>query len=219
MNLALFKKHLGDLKILDISAVQIRDFLGARAKTVEPATLHQAFRVLRSFFNWCRREGFIEKSPMENIKAPKLVKKVIPTYTREEIQAMLAVCPLKKFKGARDRAIISIFLDAGIREAELVGMKLNDVDFRGGAIKVFGKGDKERIVHISEKARQALWRYMILRDLKAGNNQRVFLSESGKSLTEDGLRTVIKKIGRAAGVQEVYIHKFRHTCAMAFLRR
>jgi site-specific recombinase XerD len=217
LNLNQFKTHVGDLKIGDVTALHVRDFMASR-RTKSTYTQHQAFRVLRTFFRWCIAEGFIEKYPMANIKAPELEQKVIQTFTREEIQKMLAVCNVKKFIGARNRAIIALFLDTGMREAELVGLTLNDVDFRGGAIKLKGKGRKERIVHINDKARQSLWKYMLIRDVKCPKTElRLFLSEEMRPFTLDGLRTTITKIGKAAGVK-AHCHKFRHSCAIIFLR-
>jgi len=217
-NLQLFIKRVGDLKLVDVDQFHVREYLAERLKGRSSHTGHQAFRVLRSFFNWSIREGFIATSPLHNIQAPKLESKVVQTYTREEVQRMIAECPQKKFLGSRNQAMISCLIDTGMRESELVGLTVDNVDFRGGAMKIRGKGNKERIVHINEKARQALWKYMLLRDLKATRAQTIlFLSEEMRPITRRGLLSIIVKIGKDAGVK-ANVHKFRHSCAIEFLR-
>ena len=216
-NLQLFLKQTGNLKLAEVTPLHARAFMAERIRGRSAHTGHQAFRVLRSFFNWCIREGFVEITPLHNIQAPKLESKVIETYSREDVQKLLALCPQKKFLGARNRAIISCLIDTGMRESELVGLSIKNVDFRGGAMKIKGKGNKERIVHINEKARQALWKYMLLRDLKAPQAQILFLSEEMRPLTRRGLLTIISKIGKEVGVKAT-VHKFRHSCAIEFLR-
>jgi len=216
-NLNLFLKHIGDLKIGAINVYHVRDFMAERKKTVNPSTQHQGFRVLRSFFNWCQAEGFLEVSPMKNINAPELHSREIKTYTLQEVQAMQAVCKKTDFRGARNRAMIAMLIDTGIRESEIVNLKVSMVNFKEGAIKVIGKKDKERTVHISSKAQKELWKYMILRDTGGRAKEHLFLSEEMKPLTPDGLRTIIRKVGLAAGVR-AGVHKFRHTFAIEYLR-
>ncbi|MCK9569845.1 tyrosine-type recombinase/integrase [Candidatus Pacearchaeota archaeon] len=225
-NLKRFLGHTGDLKIRDITVHHCRDYqawrsvnnLSGRRKEVSAYTLHQSYRVLNAFFNWCIKEGFVEKNPMANIKPPDLGKNIIQTYTREDIQSLLSACPAKDFRGARNRAIIAMLLDTGIREDELITLNMDKIDYKGGALEVIGKKKKKRIVHISDKCRQALWRYVLLRDAKAPvHERRLFLSEEMRPLTGKGLLTIISRLGGKVGVH-AYIHKFRHTCAIEFLR-
>ena len=222
-NLGLLLKSAGDLPLQEISNLHVRGFLAGRAQATKASTVHQAFRVCRSFFNWCVREGFLEKTPMLNIKPPKIGRKVIKTYSMEEIHALNDQCNDKRFLGARNKAIIAVLLDTGIREGELVGLDVNNVDFRSGVIKVKGKGDKERIVKISDKSRKALNKYLFFRDDQINHvdspapRDRVFLSEEGRPMTGKGVLTTISRLGKAAGVK-TYIHKFRDTCATEFLR-
>ena len=223
LNLSLFTKHTGDIKLQDLSAVHIRAFLAMRSENCEPATVHSAFRSIRTFCNWNVREGFLEKTPFVNIKAPKLDKKIIATYSKIEIQSLLLQCNDKSFLGSRNKALISILLDSGIRESEITNLDTKSIDFRSGIIRVKGKGRKERIVKISDKAIKALGRYMFLREDQIAHVDRpdpkdkVFLSEEGRALTRTGLLTIIRKLGKSAGVK-AYIHKFRHTFAIEWLR-
>jgi site-specific recombinase XerD len=219
-NLNLFQKHAGTMKLAEVSALQIRDFLGIRAQTTKPATVHSAFRTLRTFFNWCLNEGLLETQPMQNIKPPKLDQKIIPTFTGDDIKRLLNACKHKTFTGERNKAIILCLVDSGIRITELINLSLNDVDYRQGIIKVMGKGKKERLVRIGNNARQQLWRYMLLREIKGQNIERLFLSEEMRPMTKSGLGTIIKKIGKDAEIdgKRCSPHTFRHSFAVAFLR-
>ena len=132
-------------------------------RKVSHSTIHHYYVVLFCFFNWVVQEGFLQNNPLSKIKVAKPKPKVITPYTSEEIKRMLAVCDYDckhnaKFLGSRNRAIILILLDTGIRLSELTGMKLNDIDSENGHVKVQGKGNKERIVKIGKTAQKALWR-------------------------------------------------------------
>lgn len=154
----------------DIRAItewDIRDFLGYVAnetnrwglkgngsepcrRKVTHTTIHHYFVTLSNFFNWLVREGFISESPTAKIKVAKPKNKVIKPYTREEISRMLTVCDKDyennaKFLGGRNRAIILVLLDSGVRLSELAGMKLQDLNTTNGNIKVTGKGSKESV--------------------------------------------------------------------------
>jgi integrase/recombinase XerC len=220
-NLGLFSKHSPGWRLQEITPEQIRSFLAARAQGNSPATLHQAFRVLRTFFRWCVREGLLEHYPMENIKAPKLEQKVILTFSPEEIKKLLSSCPPRTFLGERNRSIVLCLLDTGVRASELININLNDVDYRLGIIKVMGKGNKERLMRIGDKTRQVLWKYLLIRDIKAqAGQERLFLGEELKPLTRRGLTTIIYKLGQKTGLKGIRCspHTFRHTFAVNFLR-
>ena len=163
----------------------IREFLGYVANETnrwglegngsEPAqrkvtrtTVHHYFVVLANFFGWVVREEFLPESPTTKIKVAKPKNKVIKPYSQEEISSMLAICNKDyesnaKFLGSRNKAIIFVLLDAGVRLSELTGMKLDDVNTSNGNIKVMGKGNKERMVRIGKVAQKALWCYLMHR--------------------------------------------------------
>ena len=130
---------------------------------VSYTTVHHYFVVLANFFGWVVREGFMPESPTAKIKVAKPKVKVIKPYTLEEISRMIAVCDCDydhnaKFLGSRNKAIILVLLDSGVRLSELIGMTLEDVNTSNGNIRVMGKGSKERVVRIGKVAQKALWR-------------------------------------------------------------
>lgn len=226
-----------DIRLL--SEWQIREFLGYVAteahrwglegngsetsrRKVSYSTIHHYFVVLSCLFNWLVTEGFIHENPMSKIKVAKPKPKVITPYDIEEIKRMLAVCDLDykqnaRFLGSRNRAIILLLLDSGVRLSELVAMKLADIDSEKGHIKVVGKCNKERIVRIGKAAQKALWRYLIHRP--QNNRQELWLTEEGKPLRSDSVQSLIKRLKLRAGITaEGGVHRFRHTFALNFLR-
>ena len=217
----------------------IRDFLGYVANETnrwglsgngsEPAkrkvthtTVHHYYVVLANFFSWVVREGFIQDNPTAKIKVAKPKYKVIKPYNQEEIAKMLAVCERDyennaKLLGSRNKAIILVLLDAGVRLSELTGMTLEDLNTSNGNIRVIGKGSKERVVRIGKVAQKALWRYLMHRP--DDSKVELWLSEEGKPLRETGVQSMIKGIKERAGIKgSGSVHRFRHTFAMNFLR-
>ena len=220
-NLKRFSEFCGEQKALDITPAHIRAYLAERSQSSSSHTTHQAFRVLKTFFRWCIREGFLETSPLANVKAPRLANKVIPTFSPAEIKKMLSLCKQRTFLGDRNRAIIPCLLDTGMRASELIGLTLNDVDFKEGLMRVKGKGDKERLIRLGNASRQALWKYMLIRDVKASEHEiALWLSEEMKPFTRNGLFLVIRRLGKRAAIEGVRCspHTFRHTFAVNFLR-
>jgi site-specific recombinase XerD len=189
---------------------------------VSYTTVHHYFVVLANFFGWVVREGFMPESPTAKIKIAKPKVKVIKPYTPEEISRMIAVCDCDyehnaKFLGSRNKAIILVLLDSGVRLSELIGMALEDVNTSNGNIKVMGKGSKERVVRIGKVAQKALWRYMVHRPDDGW--QELWLSEEKRPLSCGGVQCLVKRLKERAGINgNGSVHRFRHTFALNFLR-
>ena len=185
-------------------------------------TLHHYFVVLANFFGWVVREGFLKENPTVKIKVAKPKVKVIKPYTYEEIRRMLVVCDNDyghnaKFLGSRNKAIVLVLLDAGVRLSELIGMRLEDVNTSNGNIRVMGKGSKERIVRIGKVAQKALWRYLMQRP--DNGYQELWLSEERRPLSCDGVQCLVRRLKGRAGISSSgSVHRFRHTFAVNFLR-
>jgi site-specific recombinase XerD len=231
------KEWSDDIRML--TEWDIREFLGYVANETnrwglegngsEPAkrkvshtTVHHYFVVLANFFGWVVREGFLLENPTAKIKVAKPKAKVIKPYTQEEIIKMLMVCDSDyehnaKFLGSRNKAIVLVLLDAGVRLSELLGMILNDVNTSNGNIRVTGKGSKERVVRIGKVAQKALWRYLMHRP---GNGlSELWLNEEGRPLKSSGLQSMIKGLKDRTGISSGgSVHRFRHTFALNFLR-
>lgn len=186
------------------------------------STAHHYYVVLSCFFNWIVMEGFLKDNPMTKVKVSKPKSKVITPYSMEEINKMLTVCDYDynhnaKFLGSRNKAIILVLLDTGVRLSELLGVKISDIDNNNGNIKVLGKGSKERMVRMGKVAQKAVWKYLMHRP--ENGKQELWLTEEGKPLNESGLQSMVKRMLQRAKITSTgSIHKFRHTFALSFLR-
>ena len=134
---------------------------------------------------------------------------------------MLAVCDYDyrhnaKFLGSRNKAIVLMLLDTGLRVTEIAKIRLEDLDTARGWIKVKGKGAKERVVRIGATTQKALWRYLVYR---SSNKPELWLTEEGKPFQSDGIQIMIRRLRQRAGVRSKgNCHRFRHTFALNFLR-
>jgi site-specific recombinase XerD len=186
------------------------------------STLHHYFAALRVFFNWCVAENFLVQSPLIKIKVSNPKPKVIQPYSSNEIAKILAVCDSDyqhnaKFLGSRNKAIVLMLLDTGLRVSEIGSVNVEDVDIDRGWVKVKGKCAKERVVRIGSTAQKALWRYLIHRPNI--EKQQLWLTEEQTPLRPNGIQMVIKRLKQRAGViSKGNCHRFRHTFALNFLR-
>jgi len=185
-------------------------------------TVHHYFVVLANFFGWVAREGFLPESPTAKIKVAKPKDRVIKPYTQEEVIRMLDVCDKDyehnaKFLGSRNKAIVLVLLDAGVRLSELISMTLGDINTSNGNIGVMGKGSKERVVRIGKVAQKALWRYLMHRP--DNGCQELWLSEEKRPLSCGGVQCLVRRLKERAGINSSgSVHRFRHTFALNFLR-
>jgi len=197
---------------------------GAESSTrkASAATVHHYYSALRAFFNWAVREGFLTQSPVAKVRVAKVKPRVIQPYSVEQIKKMLRVCDYDyqhgaRFLGSRNRALILILLDSGLRLSELANVKLQDIDVENGRVKVTGKGNKERVVRIGKTAQKALWRYLMYRG--ETSRQVLWLSEERKPLHGSGIQSSVDRIKKRAGINETgCVHRFRHSFALSFLR-
>jgi site-specific recombinase XerD len=130
------------------------------------------YRTLRAFFRWAVSEGLLEQSPLDNIKIKPSKKLPVEPYTAEEVKALLSVCDLDSangdnFLGSRNKAIIMLFVDSGMRLSELTNLRLTDISLETGRAVVTGKGGWQRTVAFSAATRKVIWKYLAFR------NQRV----------------------------------------------
>ena len=185
-------------------------------------TVNGYLRALQSFWAWLEREQFIEKNPFAQLRIPKAPKKVIPTFTEEQLRQLFAAIDTTSELGYRDYTIILTLLDTGIRCSELTGLKVTNVNLDGRLLKVWGKGSKERWVPIGGKVQKALWKYLTHHRPEPATPRydNVFLTRDGRPLTKDRLEAIVEHYGRKAAISGVRVspHTFRHTMAVTFLR-
>lgn len=179
-------------------------------------TVRDYYRTLKTFFNWLEREQLIYDNPFNHIKSPKPEEKVIEALTPFEINRLFSECSGKTTLDVRNKAILSLFLDTGLRVSELANLTIDDIDMETGAILVrHGKGKKQRVVHIGSRAQKALWKYITI--FRKTESNRLFINRMGEPFDTVGVKIFIKRLGKRADVK-VHPHKLRHTFAISFLR-
>jgi integrase/recombinase XerD len=194
---------------------------GAHISTV---TLHGYLLALKIFLHWCAQEEDYEqavsKRLAERVELPTLPQKVVEVFSAEQVKAMLAACE-RGVQAVRNRAILLVLLDTGMRAGELCRLSLDCcyLDPEDAYLKVYGKGEKWREVPLGKKSLAALRRYITR--YRKSQSQRVFLGRGNQPLTVRGLQQIIITICNRAGITGVRCspHTFRHTFAVHFLER
>lgn len=197
----------------DITAMDIRMYLAAYAKTgVKNTTIATEASILKSFFQWLEDEEYILRSPMRKIKPIKVEKRLRKALTIEELELCREACSTY-----RQRAMLEFFYSTGCRLDEAVKLNRTDINWQDLSVKVIGKGNKERPVYITQKAKIHIQKYLMSR---LDNCEALFVTER-KPTVRLGRRSFereIAKIGELAGIKrKVYPHLIRHTTATNLL--
>lgn len=205
-----------------MKAYEHHPFTSPQDKGLSGHAINCYLRAIRAFWSWLVHEETILSNPFAKVRIPKPPKKVIPSFSESQIQALLGVIRTSTPVGFRDWTMILTLFDTGMRASELVNLKLEDVNLNDGIVKVYGKGAKERIVPIGARVQRAIWKYLQRYRLQPANPlcSNLFLTRNGESLTVNRLETIIENYGRKAGIEGLRCspHTFRHTFAIIFLR-
>ena len=194
----------------------IRNYLGRLFEQGrEKSSQARALSGIKSFFNYLLLEEVIESSPAELIEAPKASRPLPDTLSTEEIDRLIGSIDASTTKGLRDRAMLELLYSCGLRVSELCDLRLGDLFFGEGYIRVIGKGDKQRLVPVSGMARDRIQLYLEVRDKSRRKDDFVFLNNRGKQLTRVMIFTIIKSLAREAGIHKT--HTFRHSFATHLL--
>jgi integrase/recombinase XerD len=218
-----------DPPISSIKSKQVESFL--TIQTVSKKTLLNYHTGPSALWTWAVNEELVEEHIVQKVERAKPEKRSIKPYSEEDVRAMLAAlthsrlytrpgkrdCANSVPNTERNRAIILLLLDTGIRSSELCDLRIHQVDVRNRRITVMGKGTKERTIPFSAPTGQAIWRYLAQRKDDT-IDERLFTSKNGRSMNRDQLLKTLKRIGRRAGIQVVTVHRFRHTFAINYLR-
>lgn len=197
----------------------VEEFIAELLATKARGTVALRFRNLRAWFNWLVLEDEITVSPMAGLRQPKVETKVVPIITDADLTKLLDTCRTDKTViGRRDYALLRILVSTGMRRGELAGLRLDDVDLDGGVVIVRrSKTGSGRIVPIGAKATAALDRYLRSRPRHAkANSDKLWIGHRG-DFTGEGIRQMVIKRAREAGIEHVFVHQFRHSFAHGWL--
>lgn len=184
---------------------------------LKPSTVATRYKGLRVFFAWLVDDGELTESPMRKMSPPAIPDEPIPILTEDELAALVKACSGSTFDDRRDLAIIMLLLDTGMRRTELSELRLIDIDWDDQVAVVMGKGRRPRPCPFGAKTAKALDRYARARERHdLADSDALWLGARGK-LTSQGVRMMLERRGRQAGVEGVHAHRFRHTFAHQWL--
>lgn len=228
-----FGAWVGDVQFEALGPDEVNGFLNHLAELGRaPKTIANAWTALSSLWTWAETALGVEHALRGRIKPPKVRRPVIEPYSMEQVRAMLGACDAasswatrggrraqsRRPTALRDRAILLVLVDTGLRASEVCALQARDYDPESGRLLVrHGKGDKERVVYAGEGCRRALWRYLVQRQ-EARQRDPLFATASGRAMTRDNLLNLVVRIAKRAGVRGANVHRFRHTFAIQFLR-
>lgn len=173
---------------------------------------------IKSFFNYLLLTDSLASSPAEFVDAPKFGRHLPDVLTTKEIDRIIAAVDMRTHKGRRDSAMLEVLYSCGLRVSELTSLRLSDLFFGEGYIRVTGKGDKQRLVPVSAVARDKIQRYLEERPQKYAGEETVFLNNRGSGLTRVMIFTIIRQAALRAGIEKhISPHTFRHSFATHLL--
>jgi site-specific recombinase XerD len=187
--------------------------------TLSPAYVNQIYRSLQTFFKWLHEiEDEIDASPFSRMSPPRVPEKLTPILSDDDIRKLLATCKGTTFTQRRDTAMIRLFLDTGCRRAEVLNLKLPDVDLTHNVITVVGKGSRPRVVPFGDKTADTIRRYLRARKRHswADRSDGMWLGHSGP-IGPYMVRKMLDRKAAEAGIGKVHPHMFRHTLAHNWL--
>ena len=204
--------------VTSITREHVEHFLADLFNRTAPATVAKHYRSLQQLFRFLVDDGEIAHSPMERMSPPAVPEQPVPVLTDEELVRLLATCKGAAFENRRDEAIIRLFVDTGIRAAELIGLTMDDVDLAAQLAVVTGKGGRGRTVPYGIRTTEALRKYIKARRRHplADRTTTFWLGRSGP-LTDSGIRQMLERRGADAGIDHLHPHRFRHTMAHRWL--
>jgi integrase/recombinase XerC len=216
--LARFAEYLGaELRWKDVDHLTIRGFLSdLHSRGLSKVSVARALAAVRSLYKWLAREGVVQQNPAKLVATPRLPKKLPRVPTLEEMNGILdSEMPGSASFPERDRAIFELLYGCGLRNSELVGIELSDIDEGNGLILVRGKGKKQRYVPLEGAAAEALQRYREARQgllNRAGKStRRLFINQRGGPLTTRSVARIVKQIAVAKGLpSDIHPHTLRH---------
>ncbi len=188
---------------------------------ISPRSQCRILSGVRAFYRYLYLDGYIKDDPTELLESPKLGDHLPEVLTTEEVDRLEQAIDLSKWEGQRNKAIIEVLFSCGLRVSELVNLKMSALYLDEQFVRITGKGNKERLVPISENAIKQLKYWFIDRshmNIKPGEEDYVFLNRRGAHLTRTMILIMIKRLGAEAGIQKtISPHTLRHSFATALL--
>lgn len=215
-------ENSSEISPVSISEETLQQFIYQIAKEVNPRSQSRIISGLKGFFNYLIFEEYRKTNPLELIESPKTGRKLPDTLSISEIDSLIAAIDLSKPEGERNRAILETLYGCGLRVSELINLKISDLFFEEGFIKVTGKGDKQRFIPIGKLTIKYIDLYRkeirVHQQIDPASKDTLFLNRRGKQLSRAMIFTIIKQLAITAGIQKsISPHTFRHSFATHLL--
>lgn len=207
---------------LKIDEATIQLFIYSIAKEVNSRSQARIISGLKSFFTYLIFEDFRNDNPLELIESPKIGRKLPDTLSLDEIDKLIAVIDLSTKEGERNKAILETLYGCGLRVTELISLKISDLFFEEGFIKITGKGNKQRLVPTSDLTQKYIENYIKFircnQPIQKGHEDTLFLNRRGRQLTRAMIFTIIKQLAILIDLNKtISPHTFRHSFATHLL--
>ncbi len=207
---------------ITINEETLQQFIYAVSKEVNPRSQARIISGLKSFFSYLIFEDFRNDNPLELIESPKTGRKLPDTLAVEEIDALIEAIDLSSNEGERNRALLETLYGCGLRVSELVSLKISDLFFEEGFIKITGKGNKQRFVPVGDLTQKYIAIYKnevrVHLNIQKGFDDTLFLNRRGRQLTRAMIFTIIKDLAVKINLnKKISPHTFRHSFATHLL--
>ncbi len=222
-DLVRFLRFLDELGLTpaETSPEDVSAFMGSLKGRLSTRSSARALSSVRMFFRFMVSEGVIATTPARLVETPKLPIRLPGIMSPEEVDQLLKQPDPVTPAGARDRAMLELLYATGLRVSELTGLRLQSLNLEAGFVRIIGKGSKERVVPMGDKAREALQQYLYggrVALLGRRTSAFVFLNSRGRPLTRQGFWKLIKRYGRTGGIRgPITPHGLRHAFASHLL--
>ena len=227
-----FERFLQDDPLMaSVEAADIREYLNS-LDGLSPKSVRNHHTALSALWTWAVAEAVADGHVVQDVQPPAPPRREMVPYTKDDVQAMLVACDRvrgydrpgkvrsdhRRPTALRDRAIITLLVDTGIRVSELCELRIYQCDLKNQRLTVMGKGRRERVLPISSRTAQVIWRYLATREDAGRKAGFLFTTRQGRALDRGALLKLLRRIGDRAGVSGATVHRFRHTFAIEFLR-
>ncbi len=215
------KKLHDDLNPVDVDAELVREWITSLMDAgIAPNTINRKLSSLRAYFKFLLKRGEVTIDPLVKITGPKK-KKPLPVFVKEsEMDRLLDDMDFGEgFEGCRDRMVVEMFYETGVRCAELIGLNDGDVDFSNSVIKVTGKRNKQRLIPFAEELKQAMQAYVETRNAAVPvRSDAFFVGKAGKRLSRSVVARIVKQnLSKVVTLKKRSPHVLRHTFATVML--
>ena len=214
-----FKEKNMEVAPEEVILQHLKDFVAwINDAGTSPRTQARVISGIKAFFKYLLLEEIIEKNPTALLEAPKIGRKLPDTLTVDEIDILVKAVDMNKAEGQRNRAILETLYSCGLRVSELIDLRVSNLHFRMGFIKIHGKGNKERLIPIGKKAKKEIKLYLksyrIKLNIDKDSEDILFLNRRGRKLSRVMIFTIIKNLSKKVGLKKnVSPHTFRHSFA------